>query len=204
MRQVTSLLAITVCVLAGIRGFDVAQFTNSDLAGEHANSKSVESWAATQGVSAMALADWLHHTARATDADMPYRRTVMLTRLLAVRPLSSSDWLSLAGMALVTGQRSEAVHTALGMSSITGPNEGGTMWERGAFGLLQWDGLPETARRRTAIDLAGPTRDGLVGDREIAPIKSILSGKSPEARSQIAALLASEGVSRTTLARMGL
>jgi len=127
-----------------------------------------------------------------------------LTALLAVRPLSAIDWLSLAGMRLATGQSSSAVLAALTMSAVTGANEGAVMMQRAMFGLLQWEALPADARRRAIGDLAGALHGGVAADGAMMVAKNLLRAKSPEVRSEIAGLLSADRISTAELARMGL
>lgn len=201
VRWLTSCVVLITCFSAGFTGINITRFISYS-AEEKPNT--VQPWIGTPGLTTRALSNSLYNTTMHPNSDTPSWRAATLSELLSVRPLSAADWLSLAGIEIVAGNRRAPALAALELSSVAGPNEGGTMWERGAFGLLLWEALPETARTRTTLDLAGPIRDGLVGDREVAPIRSILSTKPAEVRSQIAARLASEGVSESALVRIGL
>src|SRR5262249_52992175 len=122
----------------------------------------------------------------------------------AVHPLSSANWLALAGMKLVTGQPHPQVLGALAMSALTGPNEGAVMLQRGVFGLLQWERLPEDVRRRTAMDLAGAVLGTHVEDADLLPAKNILREKPPQTRQEVGELLRADGVPASELGRIGL
>jgi hypothetical protein len=161
-------------------------------------------WSATPGLAGPALRASLLNVSDAADVAAVRAREDTLTELLAVHPMSPADWLSLAGARLVARESYDKVLGALELSSLTGPNEGGIMLQRGTFGLVQWEILPADARRRVIADLAGAILQTGVHDIAIAPAKSVLSVKSVETRREIAGLLGGEGVPPAELARMGL
>jgi hypothetical protein len=78
------------------------------------------------------------------------------------------------------------------------------MWERGIFGLLQWDFLPPEARNGTIRDIARPLADGIVTDSGMKIAERVLSSKSVDEQAQIRRLLRQESVSSAQLARLGL
>ena len=127
-----------------------------------------------------------------------------LTALLAVRPLLSQAWLSLAVLRLVAREDPTSVLAALRLSWLSGPHEGGVLWQRGVFGVALWDFLPADAREWTTRDLARAMRENLVADRQIAAIAPVLGARSAEARAQIGALLEKQGLLPADLARIGL
>jgi cytochrome c-type biogenesis protein CcmH/NrfG len=131
-------------------------------------------------------------------------RIEALSRQLGVRPLSSSDWLALAGMRVAAGAPEDAVASELRMSYLTGPNEAPVMFRRGVFGLLQWQSLPETVRADTIRDLAGVLDEATATDARLDVIKGVIAAKPADARSQIAAMLGSEQVPAARLVRIGL
>jgi hypothetical protein len=140
----------------------------------------------------------------ATDIAGARDRADGLAAIAAIHPLSSANWLALAGMRLVTGQPYQQVLDALAMSALTGPNEGAIMLQRGVFGLLQWERLPEDVRRHTATDLAGAILGTSVQDVDLLSAKNILREKSPQTRQELADLLRADGVPASELDRMGL
>ena len=188
------------------RGWEITRFAEarSRFATQQKQEDAVKRWAGVPGLAEAALAASLARVADADDIDDARRRASGLTAILAVHPLSSTDWLSLSGMRLVTGQPYEHVLDALAMSSVTGPNEGSVMLQRGIFGLLQWEVLPDEPRQRTIADLAVALLGTSVHDGEINPAKKVLAGKPEEIRREIADQLRGAGVAATELARMGL
>ena len=121
-----------------------------------------------------------------------------------MRPLSSQAWLSLAVLRLVAREDPTSVLAALRLSWLSGPHEGGVLWQRGVFGVALWDFLPADAREWTTRDLARAMRENLVADRQIAAIAPVLGARSAEARAQIGALLEKQGLLPADLARIGL
>jgi hypothetical protein len=206
MRLLTALAIIGLCAFAAIRGWSMAHFAEerARFASSQSEVAGVGRWIGVPGLTGAALETSLAQTVGASDIDGVRKRAESLAALLSVRPLSSENWLSFAGMRLVTARPYNEVLAALLMSSVTGPNEGTVMWQRGIFGLLLWQALPSDARRRTIGDLAGAIGGGSVGDREMRAAKNVLGVKSMETRSAIADLLRAEGVTEVKLDRMGL
>jgi len=161
-------------------------------------------WTSVPGLAGEALEASLAEVADPADIDAARKRGEALNAVLSVRPLSSTNWLSLAGARFIAGEEYEDVLRALAMSSVTGANEGSVMLQRGIFGLVQWEALPVDVRRRVITDLAGAVLETTVRDGEIAPAKNVLSLKTADTRQEIANLLRAAGVSATELARMGL
>ena len=205
-RLLTALAVLGLCGFALSRGWEITQFAEarSRLGAHEKQNDAVKRWAAAPGLTAAALAASLARVTDTGDIDDARRRADGLSAILAVHPLSSADWLSLSGMRLVTGEPYERVLGALAMSSVTGPNEGSVMLQRGIFGLLQWEVLPVEPRQRTIADLAEALLGTAVQDGEINPAKNVLAGKSAEVRREIADRLSAAGVAAPELARMGL
>jgi hypothetical protein len=192
---------VGLCTFAVTRGWSIVRFAQAEagVAAREVGVGAIRPWIAAPGLTGTALHASLNNMTEDTQ-----RRSANLTELLAVRPLAASEWLSLAGMRLVTGQPYAEIVAALAMSSVTGPNEGAVMVQRAIFGLLQWEALPPEARQRTVDDLAGAIRGSVVGDSAMTVAKNLLRAKSPEVRSEIAGLLQADRVPMTDLVRMGL
>ena len=206
MRLLTALVVLGACGFAIIRGWDVVGFAKAQVQhhSDVAQPTPVRSWIDTPGLTGAALKASLAQMAPGTSVDDARKRADILAMLLAVRPLSPSDWLSLAGARLVTGESQQEVLSALTMSYVAGPNEGAVMLERAIFGLLQWETLPKVVLTRTIHDLAGAILGTAIGDNGMNVVKAVLNAKSSETRSQIARMLRAEEVSAVVLARMGL
>jgi hypothetical protein len=205
-RLLTTLAVVGLCTFAIIRGWSVTRFAaaRGDLGFDAARAESLRGWVGTPGLGGEALTASLAPLTDPVDAQSARSRATDLTGLVSVRPLSSQDWLSLAAMRLVAGQPQKEIIAALEMSWLTGPNEGPVMAQRGLFGLLQWEVLPEDVRKRALDDLAAAILASAADDGDLFTAKKVLSAKSPEARRLIAALLKVDGVSGTQIARLGL
>jgi hypothetical protein len=205
-RLLTALAIIGLCAVTVSWGWSIVGFANARaraVESEH-RADAVRHWTAIPGLAGDALEVSLTDAAEPTDIDAARKRGEALNAILSVRPLSSTNWLSLAGVRLVAGEGYDMVLGALAMSSLTGANEGSVMLQRGIFGLVQWEALPPDVRKRIIADLAGAVLETTVRDGEIAPAKSVLSVKTADTRREIANLLLAQGVSAKELARMGL
>ena len=203
-RAVTTVLVAGFCGSAVFHGWSIAAFAIVRAHGAAPDHTAVRSWVAVPGLAGLAREASLTPVADPTDLDRGRRRGDDLAAILSLWPLSSMNWLSLDGVRLATGEPYEGVLAALAMSSVTGPNEGAIMLQRGIFGLLQWEVLPADARQRIVADLAGAVLGMPIHDVEINRAKIVLSGKSADTRREIAGLLRAQGISPTELARMGL
>jgi len=205
MRLLVACCVVGLCAFAVTRGWSIVRFAQAE-AGITAHEVGVDAirpWIGTPGLTGIALHASLTKMTNSGIEDTR-RRAADLTAFLAMRPLSATEWLSFAGMRLVTGQPYAGVLAALTMSSVTGPNEGPVMVQRAIFGLLQWEALPSEARQRTIGDLAEAIRGNVAGDGAMAVAKNLLRAKSPEVRSEIVGLLRVDRIPTTELVRMGL
>ncbi|MFZ2005988.1 MAG: hypothetical protein WB697_03405 [Stellaceae bacterium] len=193
---------IALCAFAATRGWRLIDFARARAADK--TSEATRAWIGVPAVTTAALDAALHDIAEQGSAAAAEQRTALLTQLLAVRPMSSIAWLSLAGMRVATGEPYSTVLAALKMSSVTGPNEAEVMWERGIFGLLQWEVLPPDFQQRAIVDLAGPILTGIVNDPGRQLVRSVLSAKAPKAQAQIARMLQTQGITSVDLKQIGL
>ena len=205
IRLLTACCVVGLCGFATTRGWSIVRFAGAEsgVASHEAGIDAIRPWIGAPGLTSTALRTSLTKMANSTDIEDARRRTADLTALLAVRPLSAIDWLSLAGMRLTTAQPT-GVLAALTMSSLSGPNEGAVMLQRALFGLLEWEVLPADARQRVSVDLAGAVSGNVAGDGATTLAKNVLRAKLPQARSELAGLLRARGVSADDLARIGL
>jgi hypothetical protein len=206
MRLLTIVIVMGLSAFAVFDGWSIASFARAraQSAGGAASADTFRYWAGIPGLAGAVMQATLSPMRGAADIDSSRRRMDELAALLSVHPLSGSNWLALAGMRLVTAQSYEQVLAALAMSSLTAPNEGMIMAQRGIFGLLQWEALPANARQRAANDLAGIILATSMGKGEANVVKTIVQAKPAESRSQIAALLGATGVPTAELARIGI
>jgi hypothetical protein len=201
-RTSTALVVIGLCALAMSRGWSMVQFSQARAArGEHAANR-LAAFAGTPGLAVAALEASETPVAGPADQASARKRIDELTAVLSLRPMSSINWLSLAGMRFVTGHPPDKVLAALAMSSLTGPNEHAMMYQRGVFELLQWEALPNDFRKRAIRDLSGAMLSGNWGDSHRRAVVEALTGQSDETRRDIGDLLRGSGVADGELALM--
>jgi hypothetical protein len=206
IRTLTALTAISMCAYAMWSGWSIVSFVGAraGLMSHDSLARAVRPWTGSTGLAGAALEAALTDAVAPADVAAVHQRADDLSAILSVRPLSSTTWLSLAGMRLVGGEPFANVLGALEMSSLTGANEGPLMLQRGIFGLLQWENLPSEVRSRIVGDLAGAIRETTVRDGEIDPARKLLATKAAQTQREIAGLLRAAGVPPNELARMGL
>jgi hypothetical protein len=206
VRLLTTVAILALCSFAVARGWNIVRFVDARAhAGVHETGvEKIRSWDKTPGLRDAALQASLTKIADMTDADGARKRADDLSNFLSIQPLSSANWLSLAGMRLVAGQPEKQVLAALTMSWLTGPNEGSVMLQRGVFGLLLWEVLPADLRKRVIDDVTGAILGAVAHDSELTAAKNILSTKSVDIREEIASLMLGKSLSATQLARLGL
>jgi hypothetical protein len=206
MWRLTAICVIGLCGFAAERGWSITQFAErrAQMLAHQIPADAVRSWIGAPGLAGAALDASLIAAPAARAPDALGKRADGLAALLAARPMSSTDWLSLAGVRLLMGRPHDEIVAGFQMSSITGPNEGAVMVQRAILGLSQWEALPADARRQTIGDLAGAARADTIGEGAMAVTRNILRAKSMEIRSQIADFLRAERFSPAELDRMGL
>jgi hypothetical protein len=204
-RIFTALTIIAMCVYATWSGWSIVTFarTRTGLSGEQRASE-MRLWGDRAGLGGAALEAAVSDPIALSDAAAIGQRANDLAAILSGRPLSSTAWLSLAGVRLAGGEPFANVLGALAMSSLTGANEGSLMLQRGTFGLFQWESLPLEVRSRIVGDIAGAIRGTTVQDGEIEPARKLLATKAAQTQQEIAGLLRASGVPPNELARMGL
>ena len=206
MRLLTSLSVLLLCAFAAFRGWEVTGFAAAE-----ANPGPVQgaadafaAWHDVPGIAGAAREDSLHRIVPGRNTPDNRNHIRALDQLLALRPLSSTEWLALAGARVVTNAPRPEVISALTMSYLTGPNEAAIMFDRALFGLLQWNKLPEDIRERIARDLGGVMLSGVVSDSGFRILKSVLNGEPPETRSKLSTMLTAEQVPVGQLRSVGL
>jgi hypothetical protein len=205
-RTSTALVVIGLCALAMSRGWSMIHFSQARASlapGERAADR-LNAFAGVPGLAIAVLEASATPVAGPSDQAGAKKRIDELTTVLSLRPMSSMNWLSLAGMRLVTGQPPEQVLSALAMSSLTGPNEDAIMYQRGVFELLQWEALPIDFRRRAIRDLSGAMLSGNWGDSHRRAVVGALAGKSDETYRDVGDFLRGAGVADSELALMQL
>src|SRR5690242_16085020 len=113
----TILAVLALSALAMTRGVEILRFeaTSARAAAHQIPAAALRGWVGVPGVGGAALQTLLQQTPTAPGGELPQHRIDDLTALLSVHPMSSADWLSLAGMRLVTAQPYDTVIASFAM-----------------------------------------------------------------------------------------
>jgi hypothetical protein len=180
---------------AVIQGWDILRFSWAE-----ANGENTRPWARVPGLTFSALESSLTPLDDTEDKAQVAKRRDEVTEVLSTRPLASEYWLTLAGVRVMGGEALSKALDALTLSTLTGPNEGYLIAQRGIFGISYWEILPNEIRNRAVADLAARRLSGRNGER----VRTILAGKAPDVRRDIRAALQARGFPAGDFARIGL
>jgi hypothetical protein len=207
IRFLTALAVIGLCLFAIARGWEIGRFRIAE-AGLRTDGNQRELlgyWAGISGVASSALEASLPGAIDPNDREAAQRQLGQLTEILSLRPLSSTHWLSLSGTRLVIGQPTNKIIGALILSSMTGPNEGQIMLQRGAFELSLWELLPPELQKRTSVDIGETLR--LFTQLQAADrnnLKTVAATRTADVRQTVRNLLVEEqGISPEVLKDAG-
>ena len=201
IRSLTAIVVIGFCGFAVVQGWSILHFSVAiaNVASSDKRGETAHSWTGISGVASTALKAELEGTFDSSDWKASNKRRDDLSALLAVKPVSSIDWLSLSRLELLTAQPRTQILASLLLSWATGPNEGYVMAERATFGLSLWEVLPPDLRSRVIADLAR------VEITESGKFKTALSTKPEAAQKEIRAGLLALGLSpKEVERRLGL
>ena len=156
IRLWTAIVIIGICGFSVTRGLGIVHFSLAMASINSAEKRAeiVNSWSSAPEVASSALQADLSYQIDPSDQKAADHRRQTLSALALIKPLSSSNWLSLSGLQLVTDQPMEQVFASLGLSMLTGPNEGYLMADRAIYGVSLWLRLSPDLKRRVAADLA--------------------------------------------------
>jgi len=187
----TAITVIGFCAFAVVRGLSIVQFSlaMANISSSENRAVIIHTWTTVPGVASAALKSQLKEKIDPSDLKAATSRREALAEILSIKPLSSIDWLSLSGLQLITDQPMDQVFGSLVLSTMTGPNEGYVMAERGMFGVSLWEDLPPELKRHVIIDLAA----GEVP--EYGKIRAVLSAKSVAAQNELRAAILATGAS---------
>jgi hypothetical protein len=187
----TAITLIGFCAFAVVRGLSIVHFSlaMANISSSENRAEIIHTWTSVPGVASAALQSQLKEKIDASDLKAANSRREALAAILSMKPLSSIDWLSLSGLQLITDQPMDQVFGSLVLSTMTGPNEGYVMAERGMFGVSLWEDLPPDLKRHVIIDLAA-------GDvPEYGKFRAVLSTKSGAAQNELRAAILATGLS---------
>jgi hypothetical protein len=184
----TAIVMIGICGFCVARGWSILHFSIAVIDSSEMRADTAEVWTAVPGVASAALQTELKEKIDPSDWKASNKRRDELSALLAMKPLSSVDWLSLSRINLVTAQPRAQILETLMLSWVTGPNEGYVMAERGIFGLSLWEVLSPDLRSRAALDLA---KDEIT---DSVKIRAVLSTKPEGVQNEIRTALLAAGL----------
>jgi hypothetical protein len=189
LRLRTAIAVIAVCGVTVLWGFSIFQFSllvaNVGSSGDTVASK----WAKAPGVASAALRTELQKAFDPNDWRAANRRREEFSSLVAIRPFSPADWLSLSRLELLTAQPRAQISAALMLSWVTGPNESYLTPERVTFGLSLWEVLPAELRNRVVMDLVS------ADTAQNQPYRAVLSTKPSAVQKELRIALLSAGLS---------
>jgi hypothetical protein len=200
LRLCTAVVMIGICAFSVGRGFSIAQFALAarDTDAVETRAQQLRAWTGVAGIGSTALKA-LVRAKSSPDWKAAESQGDGLHALVAIKPLSSVDWLALARTELATGQPKEQILDALMFSWVTGPNEGYVMAERGIMAVSLWEILPPDLKTRAAMDLANSE---ILDSRKL---RIVLSIKPKDVRDEVRRALLSTRLSPIEVdGRLGL
>ena len=155
IRLVTAIALIGICGFSVAQGWTIVRFSLATMNVESPEKRAeiAKTWGTTPGLASTALRTVLADKINIADQKAANQQREALAAILSIKPLSSRDWLSLSGVQLVTDQPMDDVLESLKLSTLTGPNEGYVMVERGIYGVSLWESLSPDLKSRVANDL---------------------------------------------------
>jgi hypothetical protein len=151
----TAIVLLGICGFSMARGWTIVSFSVATMSVESTEKRAeiTRIWGTAPGVASRALRTVLADKIDIADQKVANEQREALSAILSIKPLSSRDWLSLSGVQLVTDQPMDDVLESLKLSTLTGPNEGYVMVERGIYGVSIWESLSPDLKSRVASDL---------------------------------------------------
>jgi hypothetical protein len=191
IRLFTAIALIGICGVAVARGGSIVHFSlvvaNAD--SPQKRSELSNTWRSVANVGSAALRPEVAEPINISDPKAASAQREAVSSLLAIEPMSSIDWLSVSGLQLFTDQPMEQVFASLELSTLTGPNEGYVMPDRGIYGVSLWHRLAPDLQRRVVADLAVDEYP------DIQKIRGFLATQPEEVRNEIREALLASGVS---------
>src|SRR5262245_19537355 len=207
IRLLTAFALIAMSGLAVAQGWAIVHFSLAmmNTASPDERGEVVNTWRTTSGIASTALQADLTDEINATDIIAVTRQREVLSAILSIRPLSSMEWLSLAGAQLATNQSMEDVLASLRLSTLTGPNEAYVMVQRAVFGVLLWEHLTPELKGSGARDLvpilfSRTQAEGVQSGK----LQAVLSTKPEGVRKELGEALRAVGLSGDIERRLGL
>jgi len=198
MRLLTAIALIGICGISVAEGWRIVHFSlvTMNIDSSEKRAEIINTWRAVPELASKALQAGLSDENNPSDTMVAYRRREILSEILAIKPLSSLDWLFLSGVQLATDEPMEQVLGSLKLSALTGPNEGYVMAERAIFALSLWEDLSPDLKSRMAIDLAPMVSPRTPAEgAESGKFRAVLSTKPEGVRNELRKALLARAIS---------
>jgi hypothetical protein len=191
IRPLTAIVVIGICGLAVARGLSIVHFSlaMANIDSPEKRAEIANTWGTVPEVGSRALQADLTYQIDPSDQKAADRRRQVLAAIASIKPMSSSNWLSLSGLQLITDQPMEQVFDSLELSMLTGPNEGYLMEERAIYGVSLWQRSSPDLKRRVAADLTVSRVS--TDDR----LRTYVSGQPQQVRNELREALIATGLS---------
>ena len=208
IRLATAIVLIGICGFSVVLGWTIVRFSVATMNVEFPEKRGeiAKTWGTTPGLAATALRTVLADKINIADQKAANQQREALAAILSIKPLSSRDWLALSGMQLVTDQPMDDVLESLKLSTLTGPNEGYVMVERGIYGVSLWESLSPDLKSRVANDLLAVLFPQSEADAaEGRKLQALVSAQPQRVRRELREALLATGLSPNEIEqRLGL
>ena len=208
IRLATAIVLMGICGFSVALGWTIVRFSVATMNVESPEKRAeiAKTWGTTPGLAATALRTVLADKINIADQKAANQQREALAAILSIKPLSSRDWLALSGVQFVTDQPMDDVLESLKLSTLTGPNEGYVMVERGIYGVSLWESLSPDLKSRVANDLLAvlfpqTAADGAEGGK----LRALVSAQPQRVRRELREALLATGLSPNEIEqRLGL
>ena len=208
IRLATAIVLMGICGFSVALGWTIVRFSVATMNVESPEKRAeiAKTWGTTPGLAATALRNVLADKINIADQKAANEQREALAAILSIKPLSSRDWLSLSGVQFVTDQPMDDVLESLKLSTLTGPNEGYVMVERGIYGVSLWESLSPDLKSRVANDLLAVLFPQTAADAaEGGKLRALVSAQPQRVRRELREALLATGLSPNEIEqRLGL
>jgi hypothetical protein len=198
IRLATAIVVMGICGFSVAQGWTIVRFSvaTTNVESSEKRAEIAKIWGATPGLASRALRTALADKIDIADQKASNEQREALAAILSIKPSSSRDWLSLSGLQLVTDQPMDDVLESLKLSTLTGPNEGYIMAERGIYGVSLWLSLSPDLKSRVAKDLLPLLfPPSPVEGAEAGRLQALVSAQPQRVRKELRDALLGSGVS---------
>jgi hypothetical protein len=189
----------TALAVIGVCGWPVWQGTNIVRYAFAVSKPELRLWTSVPGVAFSASERARTYVDDSSDEKTIAKRRDDLAHILEISPLSSIYWLKLAESRVDAHEAEDKIVAALELSTVTGPNEGYMITQRGLFGIWQWEILSPEIRARAIADLGVQH----ISDNKLTWLRQTLALKSEAVRQEIYSALEAQGLSKDNFGRLG-